>query len=82
MKKVVVCYKWLLDDADIRVNDSNRQLDTSKAKFKVNEYDRNAIEAGVQLKAAAGCELVGVTCGTATKDSTKDALSRGLDSVT
>ena len=82
MKKVVVCYKWLLDDADIRVNDSNRQLDTSKAKYKVNEYDRNAIEAGVQLKAAAGCELVGVTCGTATKDSTKDALSRGLDSVT
>ncbi len=82
MKKVVVCYKWLLDDADIRVNDSNRQLDTSKAKYKVNEYDRNAIEAGVQLKAAAGCELVGVTCGTATKDSTKDALSRGLDAVT
>ncbi len=82
MKKVVVCYKWLLDDADIRVNDSNHQLDTSKAKYKINEYDRNAIEAGVQLKAAAGCELVGITCGTATKESTKDALSRGLDSVT
>ena len=82
MKKVVVCYKWLLDDADIRVNESTRQLDTSKAKYKVNEYDRNAIEAGVQLKKATGCELVGITCGVKAKDSTKDALSRGLDSVT
>ena len=82
MKKVVVCYKWLLDDADIRVNEGNGQLDISKAKYKVNEYDRNAIQAGVDLKAATGCDLVGVTCGVSTKDSTKDALSRGLDSVT
>ena len=81
MKKVVVCYKWLLDDADIRVS-GNGQLDTSKAKYKINEYDRNAIQAGVDMKAAAGCELVGVTCGVSTKDSTKDALARGLDSVT
>ena len=46
MKKVVVCYKWLLDDADIRVNEKSRQLDFEKAKFKLNEYDRNGIEAG------------------------------------
>ena len=51
MKKVVVCYKWLLDDADIRVNEKSRQLDFEKAKFKLNEYDRNGIEAGVQVKA-------------------------------
>lgn len=82
MKKVVVCYKWLLDDADIRVNDKSRQLDFEKAKYKLNEYDRNSIEAGAQVKAAAGCECVGITCGTSTDASTKDALSRGLDSVT
>lgn len=81
MKKVVVCYKWVLDDADIRVT-ASRELDTSKAKYKVNEYDRNGIEAGVQLKKAAAAEtLIGVTCGEKAKDSTKDALSRGLDSV-
>lgn len=81
MKKVVVCYKWLRDDADIRVNDKTRQLDFEKAKFKLNEYDRNSIEAGVQIKTAANCELVGVTCGVDVTASTKDALSRGLDSV-
>lgn len=81
MKKVVVCYKWLLDDADIRVN-GNRTLDTSKAKCKINEYDRNGIEAGVQLKKAGASALIGVTCGQSTDASTKDALSRGLDSVT
>ncbi len=81
MKKAVVCYKWLLDDADIRVNEKSRQLDYEKAKFKLNEYDRNGIEAGVQIKTAAGCELVGVTCGVSTEASTKDALSRGLDAV-
>ncbi|MEG1609591.1 MAG: hypothetical protein RR317_00210, partial [Bilophila sp.] len=45
-------------------------------------YDRNGIEAGAQVKAAAGCVCVGITCGTSTDASTKDALSRGLDSVT
>jgi len=82
MKKIVVCYKWLLDDADIRVSDATRQLDYQKAKYKLNEYDRNGIETGVQLKAATGAELVGITCGTVTVASARDALSRGLDSVT
>lgn len=81
MKKVVVCFKWLLDVADIRVNESNGQLDLSKAKYMLNEYDRNAIEAGVSLKGATGCELIGVTCGSKTQAACKDALSRGLDSV-
>jgi electron transfer flavoprotein beta subunit len=81
MKKVVVCYKWVLDDADIRVNDKTRELDFEKAKGKVNEYDRNGLEAGVQIKNAASCELIGVTCGVKTEPSTKDALSRGPDSI-
>lgn len=81
MKKVIVCYKWLLDGADIRVNESTRKLDLEKAKWTLNEFDRNAIEAGVQIKAATGCELVGITAGVNTEPSCKDALSRGLDSV-
>jgi electron transfer flavoprotein beta subunit len=81
MKKVVVCYKWVLDDADIRVDDKTRQLVFDKAKGKINEYDRNGLEAGVQIKNATGCELIGITCGEKTADSTKDALSRGPDSV-
>lgn len=82
MKKIAVCYKWVLSDGDIRVNEKTCELDMDKCKPQVNEYDRNGLEAGVKLKAAAGAaELVGVTCGTATEQSTKDALSRGPDVV-
>ena len=81
MKKVVVCYKWLLDDADIRVNEKSRQLDFEKAKFKLNEYDRNGIEAGVQVKAAGGSELIGVTCGNGVEASDSRATARTLAAV-
>lgn len=82
MKKIAVCYKWVLSDADIRVNDKTCALDMDKCKPQVNEYDRNGLEAGVQLKAAAGAaELIGVTAGAATEPSAKDALSRGPDVV-
>lgn len=81
MKKVIVCYKWLLDVADIRVNESTRKPELDKAKWTLNEFDRNAIEAGVRIKNATGCELIGVTAGVNTGQSCKDALSRGLDSV-
>lgn len=81
MKKIAVCYKWVLTDADIRINEKSRELDMDKCKPQVNEYDRNGLEAGVSLKEATGAEFVGVTAGTATAASTKDALSRGPDSV-
>lgn len=81
MKKIAVCYKWVLSDADIRVNDTTHKLDMEKCKPQISEYDRNGIECGVKVKAATGAELVGVTCGTASAASAKDALSRGLDAV-
>ena len=81
MKKIAVCYKWVLSDADIRVNDRTHQLDMEKCKPQISEYDRNGIECGVQVKAATGAELIGLTCGTASAASAKDALSRGPDAV-
>ena len=79
--KIVTCYKWVLDDADIRINERTRELELEKSKPQINEYDLIGIEVGVQLKAATGAELVGVSCGTACAASSKDALSRGLDAV-
>ena len=81
MKRVVACFKWVTDDADIRVNQGDRSLDMKRAKAKISEYDRNAIEAAVQLKNATGCEVVGLTVGKGLKPALKDALSRGLDRV-
>jgi electron transfer flavoprotein beta subunit len=81
MKRVIVCYKWVRDGADIRVDERTRTLNLDKAKWMLNEFDRNAIEAGVQVKAATGCELIGITAGARTENSAKDALSRGLDAL-
>ncbi len=81
MQKVVTCFKWVTDDADIRVKEADRSLDMSRAKKKISEYDRNAIEAAVELKKAYGCEVIGLTVGSGLKAALKDALSRGLDKV-
>ena len=81
MKKIAVCYKWVLSDADIRVNEKTRELDMEKCKPQISEYDRHAIECGVRIKKAGGGELIGITAGAAVSASTKDVLSRGLDAV-
>lgn len=81
MKKVVACYKWVVDEADIRVEGKERTLNYERAKYKISEYDRNALELGAQLSAEKGWEFIGVTCGPKVDPSLKDALSRGPASI-
>lgn len=77
MSKIIVCYKWVLIEEDIKVN-PDLSIDTSKAKGKISDYDRNAIEAAVQTAAVSGDEVVALTFGNASAEtSLKDALSRG-----
>ncbi|UWG98092.1 electron transfer flavoprotein subunit beta/FixA family protein [Dehalobacter sp. DCM] len=78
MPRILVCYKWVLDEQDIKINRDNLSLDTSKAKYKIGEYDRNAIEEGVLLAEKLGGSVDVLTFGTAAvKQSLKDVLSRG-----
>lgn len=80
MAKILVCYKWVRDEADVKVND-DLSVDLSRAKYKISDYDKNTIETGSQLAKSMGAESVGVSCGGAeTKKSFTDALARGLDS--
>ncbi|BAF60613.1 electron transfer flavoprotein, beta subunit [Pelotomaculum thermopropionicum SI] len=79
--KVLVCYKWVLDEADIFVNEQDLSLNFDKAKGKINEYDRNAIELGASLKETVGCELYAATVGKGVKASVNDVLSRGPEKV-
>jgi len=79
MPNIVACYKWVTDEADIKVN-ADLSVDLSKAKGKISDYDRNAIEAAVQIAGQSGGRAVGLTFGSSkTKQSLKDALSRGLE---
>lgn len=77
MPNIITCYKWVLDEADLRV-ESNGTLNLERAKAKISEYDRNAIEAAVQIQEKAGGSVVAVSLGgPELKASAKDALSRG-----
>ncbi|MFZ7103401.1 MAG: electron transfer flavoprotein subunit beta/FixA family protein [Peptococcaceae bacterium] len=81
MKKIAACYKWVVDEADIRVEGANHSLNFDRVKYKISEYDRNALEQGALLSEETGCEFVAVTCGTDVKASLKDVLSRGPGNV-
>ncbi|KJS22908.1 MAG: electron transfer flavoprotein subunit beta [Clostridiaceae bacterium BRH_c20a] len=81
MKKIVACYKWVVDEADIRVEGKERSLSFDRVKYKISEYDRNAIEAGALLNEEKGCQFLAVTCGANVETSLKDVLSRGPESI-
>lgn len=78
MAKIAVCYKWVKDEADVRVN-ADLSVDLSRAKYKTSDYDKNTIEAASRCASAIGAETVGISCGDAeTRKSFSDALARGL----
>lgn len=81
MPTIAVCYKWVPDEQDVRINASDRSLDFSRAKFKISDYDRNAIEEAALIAEKDGSKVTAVTFGAAAKNSLKDVLSRGPDQV-
>lgn len=79
MTKVLVCYKWVFDEADIKIQ-SDLSADFGKAQRKISDYDKNAIACGCTAAKTLGATAVGLSCGdAATKKSFHDALARGLD---
>lgn len=78
MPKCLVCYKWTLDEKDIKVNPADLTLDVTRAKRKISDFDRNAIEAATQIVEQQGGEVHVLTYGNSSvKQSLKDVLSRG-----
>lgn len=80
---IAVAYKWAGNPQDAVV-DASGEVDWSRAKPAVGEYDAVAIELGRRLADATGQPLVGLTVGGPTSDvslARKAALSRGLDEL-
>jgi electron transfer flavoprotein beta subunit len=78
---IVVAYKWAPNPQDAVVT-STGAIDFSRAKATISEYDPVAFELARRLGDATGAEVVGVTVGDASIDTSlarKAALSRGLD---
>lgn len=82
MSKVIVCFKWVKSEEDLRIDPATLNVDLSRARGKISEYDRNAIAAAKLAAEAAGGETVALTFGAAdAKASLKDALSRGPEQL-
>jgi len=78
MLDVIVCYKWVVNEQEIRIDPTSLHLDYSRAKKRISEYDKNAIEIATQLVEAHGGSSTVISYGGADlKQSLKDALSRG-----
>lgn len=82
MPKFLVLYKWTLDEQDIKIKSDDLSLDASRAKGKISDFDRNAIEEAARIVEAKGGSVDALTYGTvAVKQSLKDVLSRGAGKV-
>ena len=82
MPKCLVCYKWVLDEKDIKIKPEDLSLDTSRAKGKISDFDLNAIEEATLTVEQSGGEVQALTYGTATvQQSLKDVASRGPGKV-
>jgi electron transfer flavoprotein beta subunit len=80
MSKIVTCFKWVVDEADLKAEGSSREIRTDRAERKISDYDKNALEAGVQINESTEGSFTALTVGVpAAKTAFKDALSRGAD---
>ena len=78
MLNIITCYKWVPDEQDIKINSDTLALDFSKVKYKISDYDRNAVEEAVVITQKNGGSVTALTFGaTGAKQSLKDVLSRG-----
>ncbi len=82
MLRTIACFKWVIDEADIRVDKTSRKLIMERVGYKISPYDRNAIEEAVRLKEQHGGTVDALTVAPPTaKACLKDALSRGPDAA-
>jgi electron transfer flavoprotein beta subunit len=80
MPNFLVLYKWTLDEQDIKVRPDDLSLDSSRAKGKISDFDRNAIEEAASIVEKQGGSVTALSYGsTGVKQSLKDVLSRGAD---
>jgi len=78
MLRILACYKWVIDQADIKTAPGSRELQLERAAFRISDYDRFAIEEAVGLQEKYGGSTAVITAGSSgARKSLKDVLSRG-----
>ncbi|QEA31298.1 electron transfer flavoprotein subunit beta/FixA family protein [Secundilactobacillus malefermentans] len=79
--KIVVCIKQVPVGA-VKIDPETHNLVRSNVEGDINPYDRNAIEAAIQLKEQAGGEVILLSMGPDSYiSSLRDGLAMGADSA-
>jgi len=77
---IIVLMKQVPEMEKVRFDIETGRIDRSSAKNETNPFDLNALETAVQLKEKLGWEVIAISMGPPTAESTlRDALARGAD---
>lgn len=80
MPEIIVCFKHVIDETELRIDRQNNRINFEGAKTKISDDDKNAIEEAVRLKEKNGGSVTAVCVGDAgAKKSAKEALAMGCD---
>lgn len=80
MPEIVVCFKQVLDETEIKIDRANNRINFEGVKTKISDDDKNAIEEAVRIKEKNGGSVMAICVGTTdSKKSAKEALAMGCD---
>jgi electron transfer flavoprotein beta subunit len=81
MVRAAVLVKQVPDTEEVRIDDSTREPDASRAERVVSQYDKHAVEAAVDLKEDGEVdEIVAISLGEeGIEESLREVLAMGCD---
>ncbi len=80
---IAVCVKFVVDLEQLRVDPATGEPDLAHARYRINEFDRNALEEAVRLKERHGGRIIGLSLLEAEppRDVYLRAIAAGLDAL-
>lgn len=80
MPEIIVCFKHVIDETELRIDRTNNKINFEGAKTKISDDDKNAIEEAVRIKEKNGGSITALcVSGPDAKKSVKEALAMGCD---
>jgi electron transfer flavoprotein beta subunit len=80
MPEMIVCFKQVVDETEIKIDRANNRIILEGAKTKISDDDKNAIEEAVRLKEKNGGSVTAICVSSSdVKKSAKEALAMGCD---
>ena len=80
MPTIIVCLKYAVDVAQIKVDLTTRKLITADAPKKISDFDKNALEEAIRIKEKFGGEVIALTASAEDASSAlREALAMGAD---